>query len=234
MANAIALQAAGKEIGRANSGIIGIEGMDDRDLVVPRIQLLQDKAVLLKNMQRQKIQAMAGQFVNTANELVPLDSVEFVPAFMTKFWDVYEISGEHKKWTGRVFSLTDPKLAGKRLRWEKIGDTNLKPEVVEVISVVAVVDGFPAKISFKGGSKQAGQELYTKAKKAARALYEIKYRLSSVEVASVNPFYSMRVEAIGEASEADVNVATSLLAAFAGRAETLLNSAGDEDNEVPF
>lgn len=245
MTNAIAAQTS-KQLAAAGIGsspVLGIEGMDDRDGVLPRIQLLQDKAVLLKNLQKKKIQAVAGQLLNTADENAPLDTVEFIPAYMTKFWDIYDVSGEKKKWIARTFIENDPKYADKRWTYQQKDGVKLKPEVYEVISVVVLVNGAPAIVNFKGGSKAAGKELYQKARDTARTeqkpLWAYKFVLSSKEVkGEQSDYYALAIAKGGEASEAEQNTAAQVYQGFANKAGAKLNAAAGVtdtgDEEAPF
>lgn len=218
------------------SAVLGIEGLDDRDGVLPRIMLLNDKAILLKNMQKKKIDgAIAGVFVNTANENEPLHKINFIPAYMTKFYDLYDMGGDKKRWLFRTLSQLDPRLQGKR--WK--GETNehgvkLKAEVQTVYSVVAVLEGnepFPVVINFKGGSVGAGKNLYTMARKSGKALYASKYALTSYETSGDNPYYAMRVEALGDADEVEIERARSVYQAFSGQASKLANNAEEDAGE---
>ena len=206
-----ALAEAGKRDLTVGGGVEGVDGVGDEALRLGRIQLFQEKNKIMKGLQARGIQAVPGMLHNTADEDVPLKALTFVPAYLTKFWDLFEeqtIPNVKQKWLGRYFKADAPELEGKTTRPQKVAGGSLKAEVQEVLSLVAVNedDGLPVGINFKGTSYNAGQDLYTMARKAGGALWTRAYELSSVlRGKDGNEYYILKVVGAGEA---DPEIAT--------------------------
>lgn len=240
MSNALVnkAQAAGLVASTQSSPVMGVEGMDDRDGNLASIQLMQEKNKMLKAMVKAKVQAVPGMFVNTDSPLTPLAEVDFIPCFMTKLWDLYKYKGDDKEWVKRSSDENDAAFEGKRRRTEKLPDgTKLKAEVQQVISTIALVNGYPTRINFKASSLGAGKNLYSLASKAAKlekvSLWGKRYKLTSKSDADDkgNEYYVMAVEVVGATTADEQALAESVYQGFAGRKGSLVAAT---DDEAPF
>jgi hypothetical protein len=219
----------------AGSPALGIEGMDDKDLKIGTVVLVQP---LTKALTKKGI--APGKFANTVTESEVTDTT-FIPAYMTKVFQVVKWEGDKAVFLGTVNSETDPLLSGKRWRNEKLEDGRvLKAEVVPTIKVIAIMSGQPVAINFKKMSAYpAGQKLYTFARDAARTsglpLWGQKYRLVSKDAKNKGgiEYLAMDVEVVGPTTDEEKNLAVSLYTGFKSSPEPVLDAA-EPVEEAPF
>jgi hypothetical protein len=212
----------------AGLGVPGIEGIDDRDRKRPNIVLVQENSKVFR-----KAGAQPGQFVNGATSK-PIPSNEFVPVYMTKFYDVYTWSGDQKKWEFRAFDENDARLEGRR--WRPIKDQNLKAEIIPVLAAVVLIEGKAYALAFKNLSGYpAGQKLLgfiaDSYKEEGLEMYAKTYRLLSRESTnkSGQEFWAMEVEPASDSSDNDRALAAQIQASLAGKAHEV---GGELDSEV--
>jgi len=126
------------------------------DLVAPKILLMQGTSVLVSEGK-----AMVGQIINqlTGEKMADYDSkIRVLPFLCRKEYVVSKKVGDTWK-----FDHTD-EIKGEFARpyeEEKFGDT-FKNEAQYSFYVLLEEGGIPAVVSFKGKSKKAGQQLFTK------------------------------------------------------------------------
>lgn len=236
--NAVAVIEKLKEKGltvAAPSPVLGVEGMDARDAELPRIQLMQEKNKVLKAMRAKNIPAKEGQMFNSADESKPLDRVEFVPGYMTRYFDVFEVKGDESKWLFRTFNENDPRLVGKRWDYEEgPGGVKIKPEVLKAYSLVAVVGGIPTIIKLAKSSRKVGAKFYTSVLKDAKEngapLWAKKYALTTKEEQrGKNAFYVYVIEPIGAPSEDETQQAQQIFQGFKGKQDKLNAAQGSDE-----
>lgn len=204
---------------------IGIEGMNDSDRQIGNIVLVQGNNKAFKGVP-------SGSFANSKTGAV-LSSVTFIPVHMSKFFDLYDVEQAIPKWLGRYFKESAPELSGKRWQY----DGKLKPEVIPVISVVALVNGSePCFIRFKKTSGYpAGQNLYTMIRAAGGAIFGAKYSLKAIERTSKDKidFYAIDVAKIADTTDEEKAAAHALYLTVAKSYEKVHGSAAGEE-ETPF
>lgn len=213
--------------------VMGIEGIDDKDLKIASVILVQDMTKVFT-----KKGLKPGEFVNTITEKAIAD-MTFIPAFMTKIFQVYSYADKSKPNGDFLFACTDEKdarLVGKR--WRQDGDA--KAEVIPCIKVAAIMGQQPVLINFKKASGYgAGQRLYTYARDGARTknlpLWGQKYSLSS----KVSPskagieYYAMEVGVLGVTTAEEREFAEELYHSFKGSKDSVVEVTA-EIEEVPF
>ena len=223
---AVKASEAGLVVAVNNSVPEGISGMDDRELKTGSAVLVQKGTdfFIEKGI-------TAGSIVNSATE-AKMENTEFIPAWMSKVYFLYDNSGPTPKFAGSSKNENDPIFKGK-LRLSDITKEmyaqKVKAEVIPVILVVALNEGQPLKIAFKKASGYfAGQDLYTLARKAKTALWTNKYKLGSKLIpAGKNPaYYAFTVELVGPTTEDEQAYAKQLNQAFQAKP--------DVSDETPF
>jgi hypothetical protein len=230
MTNELEIKAQNAGLVKAKSNLPeGMEGIGDSELSIGAAVLVQAMTSVFVS------QGIApGSIVNSATGKV-LETNEFVPAFMTKRWFLYDNSGSMPKFVAASGNENDPIFNGK-IRFNTITKeqraAKIKPEVLPVIYVVAINNGQPLKLAFKKASGyKAGQDLYTLARKAGVALWGQKYKIGSKLIPSTNgnpPFYALTVEVVGPASEGEQLFAKQLNQAFQAKPVV------EESEEAPF
>lgn len=208
------------------SVVPGVDNIDDRDLKIPNVVLVQELSRAFTKAGH-KPGALVLDVTNTE-----LKTKEFVPAYLTKYFIVYDIKGTEKVYVGRAKNENDPILAGRRTR----SQNGLQAEVVPVILVVALIDGRPVKIQFKNISGYpAGQKLYTFAREAGVALWSRKYKLVPFEAKNKRSqeYWAIDVVPVGDSSEQEQAVAEQLYRSFKG-AEAVVEAEESTEEQVPF
>lgn len=229
-----AAEDAGLVVAKPSGPVEGIEGIDDKDLKIASVVLVQDMTKVFT-----KKGLKPGQFVNTVTEKAIADT-SFVPAYMTKVFQVYSYADKAKPNGDFLFYCADEKdarLAGKR--WRQEGDA--KAEVIPCIKVVAIMGGQPVIINFKKASGYSvGQKLYTYARDAARTkslpLWGQKYRLVSKEAKSKAgiEYWAMEIEIVGNTTPAERDFADELYHSFKSNKDSVVEVAANEEDAPPF
>jgi hypothetical protein len=213
-----------------SAGLVeGMENIDDKELKIGSAVLVQAATVAFTSKG-----IPAGKVVNTQTEK-ELGSYEFIPAFLTKRWFLYDNSGPTPKFVAASNNENDPIFEGKLrqgMLTKEQKAQKLKAEVLPVIYVIAINEGAPIKIAFKKASGYyAGQDLYTLARKAGGALWNQKYKLGSKLVPAQNgnpPYYALTVDVVGTTTEDERAFAKQLNDSFKVRPAVV------DDESVPF
>lgn len=207
----------------AVASVRGIEAGDNRDLILPRVLLIQKMTKLVEEG------AVPGTLVNTLTKK-KIEDPTFVPVVFSKYFDLYKWTGDKKEYEGRVFNENDPKLEGRRMFKTEEGPAT----VIPVMSFISLVEGNPMIIPFSKSSLKAGRKLYTFAATSRKDLFEYRYKLVvNKQTNEHGTFYVLDVEQVGETSDDQYALAEQLYNSFHSKISDI-NSAGPEGEEVPF
>lgn len=208
------------------SAPLGLENVDNSDLVFPRLILTQalSKFVTEDGMK-------SGVYVNSLTKTV-VDPV-FVPVISSKYWDLLKPEGGRMVFEARVTDENDPRLEGRQM-WT---DGDKKANVNTVIAVIALLDGSPVVVPFTKSSFKAGKTLLTMAKMNKGPFFSHTYKLAAKkETKASNVYYVTEVSDLGQTPQEAQAQAYDLYKSLAPKAKHI-NSAGmggDEVEEVPF
>ena len=212
----------------------GLENIDDKELSIGSIILVQPGHVELVNKG-----IAAGSLLNSATES-KIEDGTFLPVFMTKYWALYDNSGNKPKFVTSSPNENDVKFKGK-LRKEDLTDAmykqKVKAEVIPVIFVAALMNGEPVKIAFKkGAGYYAGKDLYTLIVKGGGQIWANKYKLGSKLVPAkgdIPAYFALTVSKVGPATEDEKKMGALLGESFQAKKEAEIQKDASID-EPPF
>lgn len=206
---------------------LGLETVDNSDLVFPRVILTQ---ALSKFVQEDGLKA--GVFVNSLTKK-PIKDTTFIPLIASKYWDLLKPEGGRMVFEARVTDEKDPRLEGRQM-WT---DGDKKANVNTVLAVIALVEGAPMVIPFSKSSYKAGKTLLTLAKIHKGPFFSMKYHLAAIkETKGSNTYFVTEVKAVEEAKESEKVEAYDLYRSLAPKSKQFNSpdTAGENIEEVPF
>lgn len=220
------------------SGSWGSEEASNKDMVIPRLNLMQDISTLVKGGR-----ARPGQIVNgtSGESLGGVDKkIELIPIMTFAEWLLYDVVDDGRgrtkdKYTGKVVCDKTNE------NWPQEAVENGKPiRRVRQINVLCLlptdIDGLPFIVSFKKTGTMAGKKLSThfqvSAMKGAPAARQVFNLFSSMATFETYSFYRFEVETGRPATPHEVELAYHWYQLFK-RGEA---KAAEEvvDEQVPF
>ncbi len=219
------------------TGSWGGEQASSKDMILPRLNLMQDISKLVKDGK-----ARAGQIVNgsTGEVLGGVDQkIEIIPVLTFAEWllyDVVESKGKMKdEYTGKLLcDKTNENLPSEDM-------VNGKPiKRVRQINVLCIspshLDELPFLVSFKKTGTMAGKKLSTHfqvcAMKGAAAAGTVFNLFSSLSTFDSYTFYRFEVETARRANDSEIKTAFEWYKMFNAGAAKVADEAVDE--QVPF
>jgi hypothetical protein len=205
--NAIA-KASEAAVAVINSAPRGFENEDAKDLLLPRVELLQGLSPAV-----QEGKGKAGDIVNQISKS-PLSSDEFLPITMQR---------RYIKWIPRdqgggvEYQTSDPNDP-RVLEDTKWGDHGEKPTCTAYMNFLVLMSGstLPIILSFSMTNYQEGRKLYTMCKMAGCDMWLKKYKLKSkAKQNNMGTWHVFDIAEAGDSSAEEAQIAETLYHSFA-------------------
>ena len=217
------------------------EGIDNADLIVPRLMLIQYTPP--KTVSIDEKLCPPGSLINslTAQPVMHDDKggVPFIPIIRGVKWVLFNAQDDNKPnfdpnyepgakiWESR--DPSDPRV----IQFGAWGANNEPPIATKFIEFLVTIPGesMPLVLGFAKTSFNAGRQLSSMAQYTKKpAIFHDKYRLLSKKVQNdqKQSFYVLTVQRIGDASEAEITEAKAYYDTFLGKK---IKAHGDEEEE---
>jgi hypothetical protein len=214
------------EVSNAPATPRGFEHEDSKDLLLPRIELLQGLSPAV-----QEGKGRAGDLVNQISKS-PLPTNIFLPITMHR---------KYIKWIPRdqgggiEYQTSDPtdERVIEDVKWGRHGE---KPSCTAYMNFLVLLEGatLPIVLSFSLTNYQEGRKLYTMCKMANCDMWKKKYKIASkIKTNNMGTWHVYDVSEVGDSSAQDIATAEKLYEAFSTRDLKFEVEAASQDASAP-
>lgn len=203
----------------------GIETMEHRDLIVPRVLLIQKTSKFCEDHG-----AKPGTFWNSLTKTEIKDTT-FIPIVFSKYWDLLmpDAESDKMKFDKRVFQEPE----GRKFYKDDEGPA----DATAVLSFISLFGSKLMLLPFSKSSYIAGKTLLTMVCEKKKDLFAYKYKILPVKKANKDfSWWTIDVQEVGEATPEEFAAAELAYSSFGGKAQQVNNAGleGDVLEEVGF